>query len=63
MTVPSSTLPATAPDLATPAYEHTDDRVCAACAHPLAAHDPIGLRFCRATTAGGLARGCACRTT
>ena len=35
---------------------------CPACAHPLAAHDLIGDRFCRATTAAGTeGRGCVCR--
>jgi hypothetical protein len=34
---------------------------CPACPHPLAEHDPIGSRFCRATTAGGFDRGCICR--
>ena len=33
---------------------------CAACGHELAAHDPIGLRYCSATTAGGFDRGCVC---
>ena len=34
---------------------------CGSCPHPLAAHDPIGLRFCRATRAGDIHRGCVCR--
>ena len=33
---------------------------CAVCPHPLSAHDPISLRFCRATTSGGATRGCVC---
>lgn len=33
---------------------------CAACPHEWDAHDPIGIRFCSATIAGGLHRGCAC---
>jgi hypothetical protein len=40
---------------------------CGACPHPLAAHDAISLRFCRATTASIEAstvdtttRGCVC---
>lgn len=36
---------------------------CDVCPHPLASHDPIGLRFCRATTAGATSRGCICRTS
>ena len=37
--------------------------VCTACPHPLAAHDPISLRFCRATVASSgehPTRGCVC---
>jgi len=34
---------------------------CPACPHPLAEHDPIGARFCRATVAGAFRRGCVCR--
>jgi hypothetical protein len=37
--------------------------VCTACPHPLAAHDAISLRFCRATAASAGAdtvRGCVC---
>jgi len=33
---------------------------CPVCPHPMAAHDAIGARFCRATIAKALARGCAC---
>jgi hypothetical protein len=33
---------------------------CPVCPHPLDAHDPISLRFCRATTAGATTRGCVC---
>ncbi|MCW2698138.1 MAG: uncharacterized protein JWR62_3223 [Modestobacter sp.] len=38
-----------------------DGARCGACPHPLDAHDPIGLRFCRATRAGDISRGCVCR--
>jgi hypothetical protein len=35
---------------------------CPACPHPLADHDPIGARYCRATAAAGATdRGCVCR--
>jgi hypothetical protein len=34
---------------------------CPACPHPLAEHDPIGARFCRATVTGAFRRGCVCR--
>jgi hypothetical protein len=34
---------------------------CAVCPHPLAAHDTISLRFCRATGAqASTTRGCVC---
>lgn len=33
---------------------------CPACPHPVATHDAIGTRFCRATTANTLSRGCVC---
>jgi hypothetical protein len=33
---------------------------CPVCPHPTAAHDAIGARFCRATIAKALARGCVC---
>jgi hypothetical protein len=34
---------------------------CPACGHPADAHDVIATRFCAATTARALPRGCACR--
>jgi hypothetical protein len=43
-------------DLTTPAAE----AVCGACPHPLDAHDPIGLRFCKATAISGSQRACVC---
>ena len=33
---------------------------CAVCPHPWDAHDRIGLRYCAATAAGALSRGCVC---
>ncbi len=33
---------------------------CDACPHPVADHDTIGLRFCRATQDSALTRGCVC---
>lgn len=33
---------------------------CVACAHPWTAHDVISARFCTATVAAGLLRGCVC---
>jgi hypothetical protein len=35
--------------------------ICPACVHPETAHDVIATRFCAATTARALPRGCACR--
>ena len=39
---------------------------CPACPHALVDHDPVSLRFCRATpagtVAGATARGCICRS-
>jgi hypothetical protein len=34
---------------------------CDVCPHPVVDHDPIGLRFCRATRSADSERGCACR--
>ncbi|MCZ2815920.1 MULTISPECIES: RGCVC family protein [unclassified Modestobacter] len=51
---PTTALPA-------PADRTGDEPGCPACAHPMDAHDPIGARFCLATAAGTLDRGCACR--
>jgi len=33
---------------------------CAACPHPWSDHDRIAVRFCTATAAGALGRGCVC---
>ncbi|MCO1654023.1 RGCVC family protein [Pseudonocardia humida] len=49
------TTPATATSPTTPSR-----LTCAVCAHDWGAHDPIGVRFCSATAARGLARGCVC---
>ena len=39
------------------------DGGCAACPHPLDVHDPISLRFCRASEAQATTtRGCVCPT-
>lgn len=45
------------------AESSTSDRThltCAVCSHAWDAHDPIGIRYCSATIAGGLHRGCVC---
>ncbi|WP_212612754.1 RGCVC family protein [Pseudonocardia hierapolitana] len=44
----------------TSAPEGGTDLRCAACPHDRDAHDPIGTRFCTATIAGALSRGCVC---
>ncbi|WP_221888176.1 RGCVC family protein [Geodermatophilus aquaeductus] len=38
-----------------------DDPACGVCPHRVDDHDAIALRFCRATLAGALDRGCVCR--
>jgi hypothetical protein len=43
------------------APQPVDDPRCGVCPHPVADHDGIGLRFCRATLAAALDRGCVCR--
>jgi hypothetical protein len=35
-------------------------QTCDVCAHPDIAHDDIARRFCKATMAGALSRGCIC---
>ncbi|MCA1821112.1 MAG: RGCVC family protein [Pseudonocardia sp.] len=45
---------------AEPSTADRTDFTCAVCPHEWAAHDPIGIRFCSATVAGRLHRGCAC---
>jgi hypothetical protein len=54
------TAPASAPDTASGAVP-AEAAGCPACPHPMAEHDPIGARFCRATVAGAYRRGCVCR--
>ncbi|MCZ2839409.1 RGCVC family protein [Modestobacter sp. VKM Ac-2985] len=60
MTAPAY-LPHSAPALPSPVDRAGDEAGCPACAHSMDAHDPIGVRFCRATAAGTLDRGCVCR--
>jgi hypothetical protein len=40
--------------------ESADVAICEACPHPVDDHDGIALRFCRATLASALDRGCVC---
>jgi hypothetical protein len=46
--------------LAAPGAQPEDGEVCSVCPHRVADHDVIGLRFCHATVAGSLSRGCVC---
>jgi hypothetical protein len=43
-----------------PDLDVLDLATCPACPHPLVTHDAIGTRFCRATIARALPRGCTC---
>jgi hypothetical protein len=52
---------ASAPTGSSPALTASDEAGCPACPHSLDAHDPIGVRFCRATAEASLERGCVCR--
>jgi hypothetical protein len=54
----------TKPDTTEPDTTNDDsgpqDGVCGVCGHPLSAHDAISVRYCAATAAGALTRGCVC---
>jgi hypothetical protein len=56
----TATLAIDTPFATEPATDARAQRSCAACPHDRDAHDRIGTRFCAATTAGRLSRGCAC---
>jgi hypothetical protein len=68
-TAPTATAPDTDVRLAThgdrealdPGTLNQVDEACAVCPHPAATHDSLGQRFCRATLAGAITRGCICR--
>ena len=49
-------------ELADSAPQPLDRADCAACPHPVARHDSLGLRFCHATLKAAIARGCICRS-
>ncbi|WP_196777659.1 RGCVC family protein [Lentzea aerocolonigenes] len=41
--------------------DHADaSGACDVCPHPWQAHDPLSTRYCTATTASALSRGCIC---
>lgn len=50
----------TASPIATPARTAPSEAACEMCPHALSAHDAISLRFCAATRAAALTRGCVC---
>jgi hypothetical protein len=52
--------PAATPSSTASVAEVRTGPACAACPHDRDAHDPIGTRFCSATIAGALSRGCVC---
>ena len=52
--------PGAAQDAGVPDLDVLDMATCPACPHPLVTHDAIGTRFCRATIARALPRGCTC---
>jgi hypothetical protein len=63
--MPTTTSTATRTGRHQPPTEATQQPVndpgCDVCPHPIAHHDAIGLRFCRATLDSAIARGCVCR--
>ena len=48
------------PPVAEPSTGDRTCLTCAVCPHAWDTHDPIGIRYCSATVAGGLHRGCVC---
>lgn len=54
-------MPASELQTAVPTDDSDAAGICAVCPHPSHEHDPIGVRYCVATTAGALSRGCICR--
>ncbi|MGH3900166.1 MAG: RGCVC family protein [Pseudonocardiaceae bacterium] len=48
------------PPVAEPSTGGRTDLTCEVCPHAWDTHDPIGVRYCSATVAGGLRRGCVC---
>jgi hypothetical protein len=47
-------------DTTDPITSEAEVVICGACPHRLDAHDLIGIRFCKATTASGSGRACVC---
>ena len=57
-TVPLTNEPASGPDPGLARDASADE---CKCGHPIADHDAIATRYCRATATGALSRGCMCR--
>lgn len=55
----TDTVPESADITTTDQTDNADD-ACVACTHPWSKHDVISARFCTATAAGALSRGCVC---
>ena len=58
--MPMTEAPPATPSTTDAVTESRTGPACAACPHSRDAHDRIGTRFCAATTAGALSRGCVC---
>ena len=50
----------TEPQYETQQYEETQPVTLCACGHPVADHDSVAARYCRATASGSLRRDCVC---
>ncbi|MBB3082448.1 RGCVC family protein [Geodermatophilus sabuli] len=61
--MPTPTTTVARPDQDEHPLESGADAGCAVCPHPIAGHDPIALRYCRATQDTAAQRGCVCRNT
>jgi hypothetical protein len=48
------------PDVTVVENDDSAAAACAVCPHPLESHDMIARRFCTATQAGAVNRGCVC---
>lgn len=51
------------PESQTADLDTKTDAVCDVCPHPWHEHDPLGVRYCTATAASALPRGCICPRT
>lgn len=53
-------MPMSEPRTAEPHDQAGAADLCAVCPHPWHEHDPLGVRYCTATTVSALPRGCIC---